>query len=590
MKTYQAFSSRIGLRLWIPAFAAMALGWPLAGAGGIVAQQAYVKASNTGENDQFGFSVAISGDTMVVGAWKEASNSTGVNGSQNNNSAPDAGAAYVFVRNGSNWSQQAYLKASNTDPGDCFGYSVAVSGDTVVVGAPGESSSASGVNGNQNNNTANSSGAAYIFVRSGTTWSQQAYLKASNTGAGDGFGAGVAISGDTVVVGALEDSNAAGVNGNQNDNSAADSGAAYVFVRNGTTWTQQAYLKASNTGAGDAFGAGHSLYNAPFSGAVAVSGNTIVVGAYGEASNATGINGDQSDNSAPSAGAAYVFVRSGATWTQQAYLKASNANAVNFFGCSVAISGNTIAVSAGGESSSATGINGNQSDNSAPHSGAVYVFVRNGTIWSQQAYLKASNTDSQFFMGPGDFFGWSVALSGDVIAVGTPFESSNATGLNGDQTNNLAYYSGAAYVFLRSGSNWSQQAYVKASNAQFVDGFGYSVAVSGDTVVSGALGESSASTGINGNEYDNNAHGSGAAYVFTGLGFGPNLVFKADGVGGYVLRFEGHAGFTYRLQRAANVTGSWSNIATNTAPASGLVEFHDTTPLPGRGFYRTLQP
>src|SRR6185369_7336794 len=108
----------------------------------------------------------------------------------------------------------------------------------------------------------------------------------------------------------------------------------------------------------------------------------------------------------------------------------------------------------------------------------------------------ASNTDSQFFMGPGDFFGWSVAVSGDLVAVSTPFESSDATGLNGDQNNNLAYYSGAAYAFVRSGTNWSQQTYIKASNAGFTDGFGYSAAAAGSTVVLGALGERSSATGV----------------------------------------------------------------------------------------------
>ncbi len=153
------------------------------------------------------------------------------------NSAFQSGAAYVFVRNGSNWTQQAYLKASNTGAGDEFGWSVAISGDTIVVGAPFEDSNATGVNGNQNNNVA-SSGAAYVFVRIGTNWFQQAYLKASNTGgplpgdsAGDTFGWSVAVSDDTIVVSTDgEDSNATGVNGNQIDNSSMDSGAAYVFI------------------------------------------------------------------------------------------------------------------------------------------------------------------------------------------------------------------------------------------------------------------------------------------------------------------------------------------------------------------------
>src|SRR5204863_27977 len=154
----------------------------------------------------------------------------------------------VFVRNGTNWVQQAYLKASNTHAGDTFGFSVAVSGDTVVVGAPYESSNALGVNGNQNNNSAMAAGAAYVFVRNGTIWTQQAYRKASNAGAGDCFGLSVAVSGDTVVVGADgEASIAFGLHGDQSSNSAYASGAGYVFVRSGTSWDQQAYLKASNT-------------------------------------------------------------------------------------------------------------------------------------------------------------------------------------------------------------------------------------------------------------------------------------------------------------------------------------------------------
>jgi hypothetical protein len=189
-----------------------------------------VKASNTDIFDSFGVSVAVSGDTVLVGAWDEASNATGVNGDQADNSAVQAGAAYVFARNGTTWSQQAYLKASNTDAHDAFGIQVAVAGDTVVVGAPSESSSATGVDGDQEDNSAGAAGAAYVFVRNGTTWSQQAYLKASNTNASDGFG-GVAVSGDTVVVGAIgESSNATGVNGDQTDNSAMFAGAAYVFT------------------------------------------------------------------------------------------------------------------------------------------------------------------------------------------------------------------------------------------------------------------------------------------------------------------------------------------------------------------------
>jgi len=467
-----------------------------------IAQQAYLKASNTGAGDGFGLSVAISGDTVVVGATSEASKATGVNGDGTDNSAVGAGAAYVFTRSGSQWSQQAYLKAFNTETVDQFGTSVAVSGDTVVVGAVWESSNATGIDGDGTDNSAFRAGAAYVFTRSGSQWSQQAYLKASNTGAGDEFGNSVAISGDTVVVGARgEASNATGVNGNETDNSAGVAGAAYVFTRSGSQWSQLAYLKASNTGAGDEFG-----------NSVAISGDTVVVGARGEASNATGVNGNETDNSAGVAGAAYVFTRSGSQWSQQAYLKASNTETVDLFGYSVAILGDTVVVGAPGEASNATGVNGNGADNTAPQAGAAYVFTRSGSQWIQQSYLKASNAEAY------DLFGYSVAILGDTVVIGAPGEASNATGINGNGTDNSLGLAGAAYVFMRGGSQWSQQAYLKAFNAETVDRFGYSVAISGDTVVVGAPGEASNAKGVNGNGADNTAPQAGAAYLFTGIG------------------------------------------------------------------------
>jgi alpha-tubulin suppressor-like RCC1 family protein len=465
-----------------------------------IAQQAYVKASNTGSFDRFGSSVAISGDTVVIGATGEASNANGVNGNQANNIAESSGAAYVFTRSGSTWTQQAYLKASNTGTYDNFGSSVALSGDTAVIGATGEDSNATGVGGNQANNSAFQSGAAYVFTRSGSTWTQQAYLKASNAEADDNFGSSVAVSGDTVVIGAdSEDSNATGVNGNQANNNATLSGAAYVFTRSGSTWTQQAYLKASNTGAYDYFGL-----------SVAVAGDTAVIGAYGEDSNAAGVGGNQADNSAADAGAAYVFTRSGSTWTQQAYLKASNSAVNDYFGRSVAVSGDTAVIGAYGEDSNATGVGGNGGSNSATFSGAAYMFTRSGSTWAQQAYLKASNT------GANDYFGRSVALSGDTAIIGAYLEDSGATGVDGNQDDNI-FNAGAAYVFTRSGTTWTQQAYLKASNTEADDYFGFSVAVSGDTAVIGAYQEDSNATGVGGNQANNSADTSGAAYIFTGL-------------------------------------------------------------------------
>lgn len=477
-----------------------------------VAQQAFLKASNAEASDLFGYAVAASGDTVVISAKSESSSATGVNGNQALNSLPLSGAAYVFVRDGATWSQQAYLKASNTGSIDAFGRSVAISGDTIVIGADLESSNATGVNGNQADNSAEFSGAAYVFVRNGTIWSQQAYLKASNTEERDNFGVSVAVSGDTIVVGAhTEDSSATGVDGDQTDNSATYAGAAYVFVRSGTSWSQQAYLKASNAESGDFFGR-----------TVAVSGDTVLVGADHEESGATGVNGNQSSNNTSNAGAAYVFVRNGTTWTQQAYLKASNTGEGDSFGSSVAVSGNTLLVGAFSENSSAPGVNGDQDDNSAENSGAAYVFVRNGATWNQQAYLKASNPDAD------DYFGRSVSLSGDILVVGAIFEDSNAKEVDGNQADNSASGAGAAYVFVRTGTTWNQQAYLKASNTGAPDHFASAVAVSGDTVLVGASDEDSNATGVDGDQTNNLAPDSGAAYVFTGF----QLDIDGDGVFG----------------------------------------------------------
>ena len=463
-----------------------------------IAQQAYIKASNTNQGDLFGSAVAVSGNTAVVGAFAEASSSTGVNGVQSNNDAPFAGAAYVFVRSGSTWSQQAYLKASNTEAGDLFAASVAISDDTIVIGAQNESSSATGVNGDQFADTAGAAGAAYVFVRNGSTWSQQAYLKASNTDPIDHFGYQVAVLDDTIAVAAIsEDSLATGVNGDQGDNDALSSGAVYVFTRTGTTWSQQAYVKASNTEQGDEFGF-----------TVALSGQTLVVAADDEDSAALGVNGNQLDNTALGAGAIYVFVRSGTTWSQQAYIKASNTETADRFGWSASISGDTLAVGAIGEDSKVTGINGNQGDNQAVQSGAAYVFVRSGTTWSQQAYIKASNTGAQ------DGFGFALGLSGESLVVGAQGEDSNATGINGSQNNNSEASAGAAYLFRRTGTTWAQFAYIKASNTQNADVFGIAVGLDGDLLVVGAQGEASNASGINGTQTNNQAGNAGAAYAF----------------------------------------------------------------------------
>jgi uncharacterized Zn-binding protein involved in type VI secretion len=368
-------------------------------------QKAYLKAPNTEMNDQYGLSVAISGDTIVVGAYYEDSNSTAVCneplgscGGLSNNSDPDAGAAYVFERDGSGaWQQKAYLKAPNAGVNDWFGFSVAISGDTIVVGAYQEDSNSTAVCNNlgscpgMSNNSTSDFGAAYVFERDGSgAWQQKAYLKAPNAEGSDYFGQSVAISGDTIVVGAnLEDSNSTAVCNNLgscgglSNNSATDAGAAYVFERDGSgAWQQKAYLKAPNTGPDDRLGR-----------SVAISGDTIVVGARQEDSSSTAVMnfpfGSFSEG-ATDAGAAYVFERDGSgAWQQKAYLKAPNAGVNDWFGYSVAISGDTIVVGADYEDSNSTVVcnapfSGSCAapsgtymiDNTATDAGAAYVFER----------------------------------------------------------------------------------------------------------------------------------------------------------------------------------------------------------------------
>ena len=410
--------------------------------GDSVAQQAYVKASTPGDGANFGSSVVLSrdGNTMAVASYYEASAATGINGNQNDHSIPEAGAVYIFTRTGTTWSQQAYIKASNTGSagvgqglpeGDQFGYSIALSadGNTLAVGAIGEDSNATGIDGNQADNSANQSGAEYVFTRTGTTWSQQAYIKSTMTRANVlfGYSTGISADGNTLAVAEYD----------------ADrgKGALYVLTRAGGVWSHQARIQAENAETQDSLG--YSL-------AISEDGNTIASGAADEdclkpGINPTGCENDQATNQ--SSGAAYVFVRNGTTWIQQVFLKASNPGKEDWFGLRIAISGdgNTVAVSAPNEDSAAKGINGNQDDNSAQEAGAVYYFTRTGTTWVQHSYVKASNTRG------GDEFGSSIALSRDgrTMLVGARGEDSNARGVNGNQADNSLRDAGAAYLFVR---------------------------------------------------------------------------------------------------------------------------------------------
>jgi hypothetical protein len=371
-------------------------------------------ASDGAARNYFGSSVVISGTTAIVGAY-------GNNFQQ--------GAAYVFVRSGTTWTQQARLVASDGAADDSFGASVAISGTTAIIGAYDKTVGANMFQG-----------AAYVFVQAGTTWTQQAKLVASDGALGDYFGISVAVTGATALVGA----------GYKTVGANAVQGAAYVFVQSGTTWSQQAKVVASDGAANDFFGI-----------SVAVAGTTAFVGAPYKT---VGGNADQ--------GAVYVFVQAGTTWGQQTKLVASDGAANDGFGDSVAISGTTALV---GAPDKTVGTNSSQ--------GAAYVFVQAGTTWSQQAKLVASDGAAN------DSFG-SVSISGATAIVGAGHES---VGTNAGQ--------GAAYVFAQVGTTWSQQAKVVASDGAANDNFG-AVSISGTTAVVGAYRKT---VGANANQ--------GAAYI-----------------------------------------------------------------------------
>jgi hypothetical protein len=395
---------------------------------------ATLTASDAAAGDEFARNSAADGNTLVFGA------------ALNDDFGADSGSAYVFVRSGGGWAEQAKLTALDGQAGDQLGRPVWVSGDTVVVGAQGDDDGGA------------DAGAAYVFVRSGTTWTGQAKLRASDAAAGDRFGVSVGVAGDTAVVGADLD-----------DGVGANSGAAYVFVRSGSTWSQLPKLTALDAAAGDQFGISASI-----------SGDTIVVGAAGDS------------DAGSFSGSAYVFTRSGTTWSQQAKLTALDGAAGDLFGNSVFLSGDTVLIGATGD------------DDAGPDAGSVYVFVRSGSTWTQQAKLMASDA------GAGDGFGGTSVLSGDTAVIGVPIDDNPVIGTN----------TGSAYVFTRSGTTWTQQAKVVSPDPDPVDNFGNSVAIAGSEVVIGARFDDPSLI--------NNA---GAAYVY-GLTCGPvcgSADFNCDG-------------------------------------------------------------
>jgi hypothetical protein len=335
-------------------------------------QEAYLKAEFPTVGDGFGRSVALeNGESgavrIAVGAWHDSNSAVGTNPKQRDSAAANSGAAYVFEYRAGGWVQVSYLKPSNTDFADSFGETIALDGDTLVVGAPLEAGAVGKINGDQANNDAFAAGAAYVFAYDldNDAWYQRSYLKPSTVAADQRFGNAVDVQGDTIVVGAFTEQNSAtGVNPPVAEEVAEESGAVFVFTRKGDEWSQQAYLKSSNTDVRDRFG--H---------AVALHGDTLVVGAPLESSGAQMTAADQSNNDAAGAGAVYVFSRSDGTWSLEEYLKASNPEPGDNFGAAVAFEGKHLVVGAPYEDSNVGGTTSESGPNNAAiAAGAFYVF------------------------------------------------------------------------------------------------------------------------------------------------------------------------------------------------------------------------
>lgn len=360
-------------------------------------------ASDGAADDQFGTSVDIDGDYAIVGAPGDKI----VN-------HLSMGSAYIFKRTNGVWSQQAKIIAVDADGGKLFGSSVSISGDYAIVGAPRDTI---GTNEDQ--------GSAYIYVRTGDTWVQQAKLVSSDGSAEDRFGSSVSIDGAYAVVGAPR--NTVGT--------LTGRGSAYIFLRNSDSWTQQYHLSPVAGASNDNFGT-----------SVEIDGSYVIIGApHDDASGRT-------DN-----GCAYIFSRIGGLWSQQAQLIPSSASSYDSYGSSVSISGSSVII-------------GNPAELGA------YIFVRNGSVWTEQASIGSNLTGGPQAHGKS----FSVSISGDIAVIGDP-----AYTVNG------ALNQGRVWVYKRALNTWTLLRTIDDGNPEYFELFGWSVCISDGDVFIGATEKNS---------------------------------------------------------------------------------------------------
>lgn len=418
------------------------------------AQSGVLKASNPSRDDRFGYRLAVSGETLAVATPWEDGSSGGVNGDQSSSGSVDSGAVYVFVRQGGNWSQQAYIKAMNPVGDEYFGTSLALDGDTLVVGA-------ASFEPFYLTPSANRSGSVDVFVRSGDSWSFQQRLRASNAAAGDMFGYSVLLQGNDLWVGAPHESS-----------QADESGAVYHFTRGANGFAETQRIKAARPVSSGSLGSG-----------LAFDGSSLLVGAWMDSSVASW------------GGSAYVFTLQSGGWVEQTRLQAPNTIDNLAFGKGLAVLGDTIVVGAP------------YAPSFTNREGRAFVYQRSGTQWMPTSVLTAPVARNQ------DFYGVALLLTPTSLAVGANGDASAATGIQGDLNNADAPLAGAIFLYARRGTAFTYSTFVKSLHTATGDAFGAEVGLMGDTVLSASAFESSGGSGVDprpGGTITN----SGAVYTF----------------------------------------------------------------------------
>ena len=506
----------------------------------------YLKAEEPTEEALFGFALAMAGDgkTLAVGAPQFDHKVSLESGSSE--TARRSGAVYIYRAGQQGWSLAHTLTNPARQFGNwhLFGYSLAFSEDgaLLAVSAPSEDNRGNRLNNDDSNPWIHESGAVYMFAYdSSQGWQQQAYIKSPNVQAEQFFGIRVALSpeGNRLAVGApYEASKAAGVNGDQTDASIPQAGAVYVYDYQPQTgqWQDSAYLKPSTAspkeqpcfeprpGNNPCYSRSPSRFGSSL--AFAQNGTMLAVGAPGDSSISGGINGVENDYRGKSSGAVYILRFADNQWRHTDYIKAAYPRIDDEFGYSLSLSANgqTLAVGAPYDDNALEGLFDTSAsteaiahtEQSTTDSGAAYVFHHTDDGWQQSLYLKpeAAVTDG--------YFGWSLSLSavGDYLAVGTPRDRSSGTGVGSDRLNTNANNSGAAYVYYQPDSaqpgDWSLVNYIKASNTDSNDTFGRSLLLSADaeTLAAAATGEDSSSSGVNGEQHNDNRSNAGAVYLY----------------------------------------------------------------------------